>query len=83
MKLPRMTRLSYALARCSLPGCPRQAAYIGGLGFKLCSFHSTLFRVGAVRAEAARNAGAKSFDLDAVGELDEHGDLKKLPRGEK
>lgn len=80
--LPRMTRLPYALSRCSLPQCNRQAAFIAADGFKLCLFHANLFHIGAAKAEALRNE-AKSFNLDAVGELNDNGDLIAPPSGKQ
>lgn len=74
MTLGRMTRLPYAIARCSLPRCPRQAAWIGGMGFKLCHSHALMFKVGKVVEQSERDK-AKSFNLDALGEIDDRGDV--------
>lgn len=72
--LPKMSRLPYALARCSLPLCPRQAAYIGGQGFKLCDRHATMFKLGRIAEDKIRSKD-KKFNLEATGDLDESGNI--------
>jgi len=70
-----MQKLPYLIARCSLPHCNRQAAWIGTSGFKLCDLHKQMLQVGEIISERMRQR--REFNLDAVGELDESGNVRK------
>lgn len=77
-EMPELKRVPYSLYTCQMRGCNRQAAYFSHDNkWKLCTFHMGLVSVGnaAAKKELDRRTDP-SFDLSALGELDEHGNIK-------
>lgn len=75
--IPTLKRIRYMFRTCQLRDCNRQAVYFSEDGkWKLCTRHMGLIAQGHAAAITENEKRKPSeFDLDALGELDENGEL--------